>query len=268
MTRSVWQALSLPNWMEPQKGVLWFASPESCKIPIRYIGIGEQLWRSETFPGWWFYRSPVDEKMTASWKVRCMQCIFRYGGVLQVRLVPQDWHALPAALRSRQCQTFFSTFYGPLKDSYATKLNKTFNPELSITMREVCSERYPLSNDSFWLIILRIVELKNGWGGGWDEQEDARGPIWRTSDIITKNFFGIGTSWIHFEAAKGIIPKGMINLINYIHFMNRHVFTLLQHPRYDEYCPHEAYPEPCIDHELTCRWDENLFTLSLWRLIS
>jgi hypothetical protein len=60
-----------------------------------------------------------------------------------------------------------------------------------------------------------------------------------------------------FESAKVISPKELINLINYIHFTDRHAFALLQHPVYDEYVLMKVYPEPCLDTELTCRWDEN-----------
>jgi hypothetical protein len=58
------------------------------------------------------------------------------------------------------------------------------------------------------------------------------------------------------ESAKVLHREELVNLINYIHFSDRHVFALFRHQDYDEYVLVRAYPEPCQGAELTCRWDE------------
>ena len=66
-----------------------------------------------------------------------------------------------------------------------------------------------------------------------------------------------------FESAKVLFQEELINLINYLHFSDRHVFVLFQHRSYDEYILVKAYPEPCLENELTCRLDEVYFRYHL-----
>ncbi|MDP2862219.1 MAG: PilZ domain-containing protein [Desulfobacterales bacterium] len=62
-----------------------------------------------------------------------------------------------------------------------------------------------------------------------------------------------------FEAAKTLDQMELINTINYIHFTGGPLFVLLQHPVYQDRFLAKAYPEPCLDNQLTCRWDKSYF---------
>ena len=62
-----------------------------------------------------------------------------------------------------------------------------------------------------------------------------------------------------FEAAKTLDQTELINTINYIHFTGGPLFVLLQHPVYQDRFLAKAYPEPCLDNQLTCQWDESYF---------
>ncbi|MBA4396112.1 MAG: hypothetical protein C0394_01790 [Syntrophus sp. (in: bacteria)] len=61
------------------------------------------------------------------------------------------------------------------------------------------------------------------------------------------------------ESAEVLSQNELVNIINYIHFMDRPVFALFQHRSYGENILVKAYPEPCLGTELTCRWDETGF---------
>ena len=65
------------------------------------------------------------------------------------------------------------------------------------------------------------------------------------------------------ESAKVLSQKELTNVINYIHFMDRPAFALLQHQDHDEYIMVRVYLEPCLGTELTCRWDETCFRHSM-----
>lgn len=65
------------------------------------------------------------------------------------------------------------------------------------------------------------------------------------------------------ESAKVLSRDELVNVINYIHFMDRPAFALFQHRSYGEYILVKAYPEPCLGTELTCRWDETYFRHSM-----
>jgi hypothetical protein len=58
------------------------------------------------------------------------------------------------------------------------------------------------------------------------------------------------------ESAQPLKQEKLINKINYINFMDGHVFVLLRHPKYDEGVFAKAYPEICLGSELTCLWDK------------
>jgi hypothetical protein len=65
------------------------------------------------------------------------------------------------------------------------------------------------------------------------------------------------------ESAKVLSQKELANVINYIHFMDRSAFALLQHQGHDEYIIVKVYPEPCLGTELTCRLDKACFHHSM-----
>jgi len=56
------------------------------------------------------------------------------------------------------------------------------------------------------------------------------------------------------ENAETIDRKALINTINHIHFMDGFFFVHLRHLKYKESILVRAYPDPCIDKNLTCRW--------------
>ncbi|RJP47260.1 MAG: PilZ domain-containing protein [Desulfobacteraceae bacterium] len=66
-----------------------------------------------------------------------------------------------------------------------------------------------------------------------------------------------------FDAAKTLDPKELINTINYLHFTKTPLFVLLQHPVYKDRLLAKAYPEPCLDNQLTFKWDESYFQYKL-----
>lgn len=75
----------------------------------------------------------------------------------------------------------------------------------------------------------------------------------------------LGTSWVFqhdnlltaLESAKVLELDKLINKLNYIHFMNDHVFILLRHSKYDESILIRAQPEPCMSDELICLPDQD-----------
>ncbi len=58
----------------------------------------------------------------------------------------------------------------------------------------------------------------------------------------------------HLESSPRAGQKELINILNYIHFMNDHIFFYLNHPKYEEGILLKASPEPCMESEVTCRW--------------
>lgn len=66
-----------------------------------------------------------------------------------------------------------------------------------------------------------------------------------------------------FEAAKTLDQTELINILNYLHFTCSSLFVLLQHPVYKDKLLAKAHPEPCLDNQLTCQWDESYFQYKL-----
>ena len=77
--------------------------------------------------------------------------------------------------------------------------------------------------------------------------------LFRHQDLINK-----------LEYAKPVDQKRLINTLNYIHFTEGYFFAHFSHPKYEEGILLKAYPEPCTDDEVTCRWiEENAAKLNL-----
>ena len=66
-----------------------------------------------------------------------------------------------------------------------------------------------------------------------------------------------------FEAAKTIDLTQLINTINYNHFTDSPLFILLKHPIYQNSLLVKVHPEPCLDNQLTCRWDKSYYEYKL-----
>ena len=58
------------------------------------------------------------------------------------------------------------------------------------------------------------------------------------------------------ESSPTIDQKDLINILHFIHFMDRCIYVHLLHVRYGESTLLKACPEPCLGKEFTCRWDE------------
>jgi len=56
------------------------------------------------------------------------------------------------------------------------------------------------------------------------------------------------------ESAKNIDENLLKNKLNYIHFMGKHLFVLLRHPKYDDNVIVKVKSGPCIGNELNCRF--------------
>src|SRR3990172_5435645 len=67
------------------------------------------------------------------------------------------------------------------------------------------------------------------------------------------------------SSASLIEKEKLANILNYIHFTSGHIYALLQHPEYEEGILVNAYPEPCLGDELTCRWDQTYASYNLER---
>lgn len=67
------------------------------------------------------------------------------------------------------------------------------------------------------------------------------------------------------SSASLIEKEKLANILNYIHFTSGHISVLLQHPEYEEGILVNAYPEPCLGDELTCRWDQTYASYNLER---
>ncbi len=67
----------------------------------------------------------------------------------------------------------------------------------------------------------------------------------------------------NFEEAKTLDQTELINTVNYLHFTGGPLFVLLQHPVYQDKLLAKAHPEPCLDNQLTCQWDESYFQYKL-----
>jgi len=66
-----------------------------------------------------------------------------------------------------------------------------------------------------------------------------------------------------FESAKTLDQMELINTINYLHFTGSPLFVLLQHPVYQDRLLAKTHPEPCLNNQLTCRWNESYFQYKL-----
>ncbi|MFO7666659.1 MAG: PilZ domain-containing protein [Desulfobacterales bacterium] len=66
-----------------------------------------------------------------------------------------------------------------------------------------------------------------------------------------------------FEEAKTLDQAELINTVNYLHFTGCPLFVLLQHPVYQDKLLAKAHPEPCLDNQLTCKWDGSYFQYKL-----
>ena len=61
------------------------------------------------------------------------------------------------------------------------------------------------------------------------------------------------------ENAKAIDQGSLINRLNHINFMDKHILVHLYDPKNEESILLRAYPEPCLGKKLICRWsDKNL----------
>lgn len=55
----------------------------------------------------------------------------------------------------------------------------------------------------------------------------------------------------------------LANTFNYLHFKGNPVYSLLNHPRYEESLLIKVYPEPCAGEVLNCRWDDTYASYNL-----
>jgi hypothetical protein len=55
------------------------------------------------------------------------------------------------------------------------------------------------------------------------------------------------------ESAHPVDQKDLINILNHIHFMGRHILAHFTHPKYEVSILVQAYPDPCHGNKLTCR---------------
>lgn len=56
------------------------------------------------------------------------------------------------------------------------------------------------------------------------------------------------------EGAKPVSQQGLINLLNYAHFMERPILVHLRHSEYHEEILLRAHPDPYLGKELVCKW--------------
>ena len=134
------------------------------------------------------------------------------------------------------------------------------------------------------LLIKRVFILKKIWIVKMDSKKRNNGII--SEDEILKNwpFDETPPSWLfrhdeipppwlfrHDDMIKELSSASLIekeklaNILNYIHFTSGHIYALLQHPEYEEGILVNAYPEPCLGDELTCRWDQTYASYNLER---
>jgi hypothetical protein len=64
-------------------------------------------------------------------------------------------------------------------------------------------------------------------------------------------------------SARTIERKKIVNIYNYHHFMDSRVLVLFSHPERGEGILLPAWPEPCLDGELSCRWENPSLGFSL-----
>jgi len=82
---------------------------------------------------------------------------------------------------------------------------------------------------------------------GMTEREDISIPLlFHNKDLL-----------LNPASGKKIKQKKLINLWNSHHFTDGMVYVQLHHPKYKEDILVWAYPEPCSDGSMTCRWPEN-----------
>ncbi|MBN1614564.1 MAG: PilZ domain-containing protein [Deltaproteobacteria bacterium] len=65
------------------------------------------------------------------------------------------------------------------------------------------------------------------------------------------------------EGAQVLEKRKLINALNYLHFMEGHLYALFQHDHYNEGILIEALPEPCLDDRIVCRWADRYSTFNL-----
>jgi hypothetical protein len=56
------------------------------------------------------------------------------------------------------------------------------------------------------------------------------------------------------KASKPIHQKDLMNLINHLHFKGDYILVRFRHPYYKNGLLAKAYPEPCLNNTLICRW--------------
>jgi hypothetical protein len=66
-----------------------------------------------------------------------------------------------------------------------------------------------------------------------------------------------------YDAVKVLNNKELANTINHLHFKGLSLFVLFKHSLYKDGILAKVYPEPCVDNQLTCRWDDSYFQYKL-----
>ena len=87
--------------------------------------------------------------------------------------------------------------------------------------------------------------------------------LFELNKIDPPRFFQHEDLFKTFEAAKTLDQTELINTVNYFHFTGSPFFILLQHPVYQDKLLAKVHPEPCLDNQLTCLWDESYFQYKL-----
>ena len=65
------------------------------------------------------------------------------------------------------------------------------------------------------------------------------------------------------ESAQTLDRKKLVNMLNYLHFMEGRLYALFHHPRYDEGILLSARPEPCLEDRFACNWVDRYPDLDL-----
>jgi len=117
-----------------------------------------------------------------------------------------------------------------------------------------------LSRDN--LNVIDINKGKTGHGQFLSSNESPEEGRYGPSLLPPKLFQNPGLTCTP-EASKMIDKKALINKINYIHFMDEHILVNLHNQKYDRNILAQAFPEPCLDGELTCRWNGSLPRIDL-----
>lgn len=75
--------------------------------------------------------------------------------------------------------------------------------------------------------------------------------------LSTLRFFHHKELTVNPDPSNTIKQKTLINLWNYHHFTDSMVYVQINNPQYKDDVLVQAYPEPCSDTRMTCRWPEN-----------